>query len=69
MVDRVRAAVRGVSRPWTWRTTNLTLLGALALAFLTGAAAQATGSARGAWVAVGHGVVGLVVVVLVPRKR
>ena len=69
MVDRVRTAARAASRPWTWRTTNLTLLGALALAFLTGAAAQATGSARGAWVAVVHGVVGLVVVVLVPRKR
>jgi hypothetical protein len=69
MVDRVRTAARAASRPWTWRTTNLALLGALALAFFTGAAAQATGSARGASVAIVHGVVGLVVVVLVPRKR
>ena len=68
MADRVRAAARRPSRPWTWRTTNLALFGVLALAFLTGVAAQATGSARGAWVAVVHGVVGLVVVALVPRK-
>jgi hypothetical protein len=57
-----------MSRPWTWRATNLALLAVLALAFVTGVAAQATGSARGAWVAVVHGVVGLVVVALVPRK-
>ena len=68
MADRVRAALRRRSRPWTWRATNLALFGVLALAFLTGAAAQATGSARGAWIAVVHGVVGLVVVALIPRK-
>jgi hypothetical protein len=65
MVGRVRA--RG--RRWTWRQTNLALLAALVLAFATGAAAQATGSARGAWVAVAHGVAGLVVVALIPWKR
>ena len=68
MADRVRAVPRRPSRPWTWRTTNLALLGVLALAFVSGAAAQATGSQRGAWVAIGHGVIGLVVVALVPRK-
>jgi hypothetical protein len=68
MADRVRAVPRRRSRPWTWRTTNLALLGVLALAFISGAAAQATGSQRGAWVAIGHGVIGLVVVALVPRK-
>jgi hypothetical protein len=65
MTDRVRVIPR---RPWTWRTTNLALFGVLALAFVTGVVAQATGAQRGAWVAVGHGVVGLVVVALVPRK-
>ena len=68
MPDRVRAVARWPSRPWPWRTTNLAVLGVLALAFVTGVAAQATGSARGAWIAVAHGAVGLVVVALVPRK-
>jgi hypothetical protein len=60
--------VRVPPRRWTWRQTNLALLAALVLAFATGAAAQATGSARGAWVAVAHGVAGLVVVALIPWK-
>jgi hypothetical protein len=34
------------------RATNLLLLGALLLAFATGAAAVATGSARGRWVVI-----------------
>ena len=64
-----RPVVRaGPRRPWTWRTTNLALLGVLAAAFATGVAAQATGSSRGAWVPVAHGAVGLVVVALLPRK-
>ena len=65
---RRRSVPRRPYRPWTWRTTNLALFGVLALAFVSGAAAQATGSQGGAWVAVGHGVVGLVVIALVPRK-
>jgi hypothetical protein len=65
---RQRSVPRRPYRPWTWRTTNLALFGVLTLAFVSGAAAQATGSQGGAWVAVGHGVVGLVVIALVPRK-
>jgi hypothetical protein len=55
-------------RPTSWRATNLALLVALALAFGTGAGAVGTGSPRGAWVAVAHGVAGLAVVLLIPRK-
>jgi hypothetical protein len=50
------------------RQTNLALLAALALAVATGAGAMATGSARGRWVVVAHGVVGVVVVLLIPWK-
>ena len=69
MADRVRTVARWPSRPWPWRTTNLAVLGVLALAFVTGVAAQATGSARGAWIAVAHGAVGLVVVALLPAQE
>jgi DMSO/TMAO reductase YedYZ molybdopterin-dependent catalytic subunit len=55
-------------RPWSWRATNLALLGALVVAFATGVGAVATGSGRGAWVTVAHGVVGIAVVLLVPWK-
>jgi len=78
MADGVRAVPRD-SRPrslsqwsvprWSWRTTNLALLVALALAFATGLGAVATGSPRGAGVVVAHGVGGIAVVLLVPWKR
>src|SRR3954470_13399143 len=48
--------------------TNLTLLGALALVFATGAGGVATGSARGGWIVLAHGAVGLLLVVLAPAK-
>jgi hypothetical protein len=44
------------------RATNLTLLVALLLAFATGTGAVATGSARGRWVVIAHGIVGLAVI-------
>jgi DMSO/TMAO reductase YedYZ molybdopterin-dependent catalytic subunit len=65
MVDDTR------TRPFrllSWRATNLALFGVLLLAFATGVGAVATGSPRGAWVAVAHGVAGIVVVLLVPWK-
>lgn len=52
----------------SWRATNLAVLAALGVAFATGVAAVATGSSRGAWVMVAHGVAGLAVVLLIPRK-
>jgi DMSO/TMAO reductase YedYZ molybdopterin-dependent catalytic subunit len=60
--------LRAVRRRLPARVTNLTLLVALALAFATGVAAVATGSARGRWIVVGHGAVAALVVVLVPAK-
>ena len=50
------------------RSTNLALLCALVLAFATGVGAVWTGSARGAWVVIGHGLVGVTVVLLIPWK-
>src|SRR5262249_10700410 len=50
------------------RAANLALLCALLLAFATGVGAVWTGSARGAWVVVGHGLVGIVVILLIPWK-
>jgi DMSO/TMAO reductase YedYZ molybdopterin-dependent catalytic subunit len=50
------------------RVTNAALLTALALAFVTGAGAVATGSAYGRWIVVAHGVAGTVVVLLIPWK-
>ncbi len=49
MADRGRAVPRRPSRPWRRRTTNLALLVVLVFTFVSGAAAQATGSQRGAW--------------------
>lgn len=65
MADHTRALL---SRTWSWRATNLALFLVLVLAFATGVGAVATGSSRGAWVVVAHGVVGIVVVLMVPRK-
>ena len=56
---RRRSVPRRPYRPWTWRTTNLALFGVLALAFVSGAAAQATGSQGGASVASGTASSGL----------
>ncbi len=50
------------------RLTNLQLLLALAVTFGTGVATVATGSARGAWIAIAHGVAALAVIVLMPWK-
>ncbi len=50
------------------RQTNLALLSALVLAFATGIGAVWTGSARGAWIVLAHGLVGVCVVVLIPWK-
>src|SRR3954470_4190246 len=52
----------------SWGATTLAVLAALGVAFATGIAAVATGSSRGAWVVVAHGVAGLAVVLLIPRK-
>jgi len=50
------------------RQTNQALLVALVLAFGTGVVTIAVGSPRGAWIAIGHGILGLAVVLLVPWK-
>ena len=50
------------------RQTNQALLVALLLAFGTGVATIAIGSPDGAWVAAGHGICGLAVVLLIPWK-
>jgi DMSO/TMAO reductase YedYZ molybdopterin-dependent catalytic subunit len=68
MADGTRTAVRRVFPPRSWRATNLALFAVLGLAFATGLGAVATGSGRGAWVVVAHGVVGIAVVLLLPAK-
>lgn len=50
------------------RQTNLALLVVLLLAFGTGVATIAIGSPDGAWVAIGHGICGMAVVLLIPWK-
>jgi DMSO/TMAO reductase YedYZ molybdopterin-dependent catalytic subunit len=50
------------------RVTNLTLFVALALAFATGVGAVATGSARGRWIVIAHGVAAVAVTLLIPWK-
>jgi molybdopterin-dependent oxidoreductase-like protein protein len=60
--------MRGYLRPLPGRLTNVTLLVALALALATGVGAVATGSARGRWVVVAHGIAAVAVVLLVPWK-
>lgn len=50
------------------RQTNQALLVALVLAFGTGVATIAVGSGNGALVAIGHGIAGLAVVLLIPWK-
>src|SRR5205807_4005401 len=51
-----------------WRRTNLALFVALALAFATGVGAVATGSVRGRWIVLAHGVVAVAVTLLIPWK-
>src|SRR5262249_59709813 len=50
------------------RQTNPALLVVLLFAFGTGAATVAIGSPDGAWVAIGHGICGMAVVLLIPWK-
>jgi hypothetical protein len=50
------------------RQTNQAVLVALLLAFGTGVATVAIGSPNGAWVAIGHGICGVAVVLLIPWK-
>ncbi|MDR2984179.1 MAG: hypothetical protein LBV34_04995, partial [Nocardiopsaceae bacterium] len=50
------------------RQTNQALLVALLLVFGTGVATVAIGSPNGAWVAIGHGICGMAVVLLIPWK-
>src|SRR5215475_13849011 len=50
------------------RQTNLALLVVLLFAFGTGVATVAIGSPDGAWVAIGHGICGIAVVLLIPWK-
>ena len=50
------------------RQTNLALLVVLLIAFGTGVATVAIGSPNGAWVAIGHGICGMAVVLLIPWK-
>lgn len=59
--------LRTLQRP-PGRQTNLALLVVLLFAFGTGVATIAIGSADGAWVAIGHGIWGLAVVLLIPWK-
>ncbi len=50
------------------RQTNQALLVVLLFAFGTGVATVAIGSPDGAWVAIGHGICGIAVVLLIPWK-
>jgi DMSO/TMAO reductase YedYZ molybdopterin-dependent catalytic subunit len=61
---RARARLTSVSG----RRTNLALFVALALAFATGVGTVATGSERGRWVVIGHGVAAMAVVLFIPWK-
>jgi hypothetical protein len=59
--------VRVLLRP-PGRQTNQALLVVLLFAFGTGVATVAIGSPDGAWVAIGHGICGMAVVLLIPWK-
>src|SRR6516225_9278365 len=59
--------VRMLLRP-PGRQTNQALLVVLLFAFGTGVATVAIGSPDGAWVAIGHGICGMAVVLLIPWK-
>jgi len=62
-----RNPLRRLLRP-PGRQTNQALLVVLLLAFATGVATVAIGSPDGAWVAIGHGICGVAVVLLIPWK-
>src|SRR5690242_16461245 len=62
-----RSPLRTLLRP-PGRQTNQALLVVLLAAFGTGVATVAIGSPDGAWVAIGHGICGLAVVLLIPWK-
>src|SRR6516165_1898938 len=59
--------VRMLLRP-PGRQANQALLVVLLVAFGTGVATVAIGSPNGAWVAIGHGICGMAVVLLIPWK-
>src|SRR5262245_33158883 len=61
------SSLRRLLRP-TGRQTNLALLVVLLFAFGTGVAAVAIGSPDGAWVAIGHGIGGIAVGLLISWK-
>src|SRR5215467_2170353 len=62
-----RSPLQRLLRP-PGRQTNQALLVVLLSAFGTGVAMVAIGSPGGAWVAIGHGICGLAVVLLIPWK-
>jgi DMSO/TMAO reductase YedYZ molybdopterin-dependent catalytic subunit len=62
-----RSPLQRLLRP-PGRQTNQALLVVLLFAFGTGVATVAIGSPDGAWVAIGHGICGLAVVLLIPWK-
>lgn len=62
-----RSPLRRLLRP-PGRQVNQVLLVALLCAFGTGVAAIAIGSPNGSWVAIGHGICGMAVVLLIPWK-
>jgi DMSO/TMAO reductase YedYZ molybdopterin-dependent catalytic subunit len=52
----------------TARASNLSVLAALLLIFATGMGAVATGSPRGRWIVIAHGLAGFALIFLVPWK-
>jgi DMSO/TMAO reductase YedYZ molybdopterin-dependent catalytic subunit len=62
------AGFRKILRSPAGRITNQKLLVALMLVFGTGVATVAIGSPSGRWVAIAHGIAGLVILLLVPWK-
>ncbi|HEY3954397.1 MAG TPA: molybdopterin-dependent oxidoreductase [Streptosporangiaceae bacterium] len=62
-----RSPLQTLLRP-PGRQTNQALLVVLLFAFGTGVATVAIGSPDGAWVAIGHGICGIAVVLLIPWK-
>jgi DMSO/TMAO reductase YedYZ molybdopterin-dependent catalytic subunit len=62
-----RSPLRGLLRP-PGRQVNQALLVVLLLTFCSGVAAVAIGSPNESWVAIGHGISGMAVVLLIPWK-
>ena len=65
---RGRGGFRAILRAPAGRITNQTLLVALVLVFGTGVATVPIGSSSGRWVAIAHGIAGLMILLLVPWK-